>query len=371
MDKVKRLIMLQVPTSICNFRCHYCYLAQREISYQGKQAEMQYSPEQVAKALSSKRMGGPCFINVCADGETLLTKDIDLYLKALAKEEHYIEIVTNLTITPMIKKILDWEIELLKHIEFKCSFHYLELKKRNLLDVFAENVSAIWKAGASATVEMTPSDELIPYIDEVLSFSFEHFGAAPHLTIARDDRTKGIVKLTKLSEEEYRETWKVFDSDFWEYKYSIFGKKQTEFCYAGCWSYTVDLATGKASRCYYESMGNLFENPDDPLPEEPIGKCPIAHCYNGHAFLTFGLIPGATEVCYGDIRNREKTDGSEWLQPELKAFFNSKLSDSNEEWTRIQKYQYMLKKRYLKGLRGRLAEYRFYQKLHEWKEKLK
>ena len=51
MDSVKRLIMLQVPTSICNFRCHYCYLAQRDIAYQGEQAQMKYSPTQVAAAL--------------------------------------------------------------------------------------------------------------------------------------------------------------------------------------------------------------------------------------------------------------------------------------------------------------------------------
>lgn len=350
MDRVKKLIMLQVPTSICNFRCHYCYLAQRDVSYQGLQADMKYSPEQVAKALSKERMGGPCFINVCADGETLLTKDIDLYLKALVMEGHYLEIVTNLTITPMVRKILSWEKDLLSHVEFKCSFHYLELKKRALLDVFAENVADIWKSGASATIEMTPSDELIPYIDEVITFSMHHFGALPQLTIARDDRTKGIEKLTRLSEEEYKKTWQVFNSTFWDYKNEIFGTKQTRFCYAGCWSITVNIATGEAKRCYYEKIGNIFDDPDKPIPEKPIGICPIAHCYNGHAFLTFGLIPGATDVRYGDIRNRVKNDGSEWLDPALKDFFNSKLNESNVAWSALQEKRLIMKKRYPGGI---------------------
>ena len=90
--------------SICNFRCHYCYLAQRPESYQGVQPEMKYSPEQVAKALSKKRLGGSAYINVCADGETLLTRDIEVYMRKLAEEGHYIEFVTNCTITPVLKR---------------------------------------------------------------------------------------------------------------------------------------------------------------------------------------------------------------------------------------------------------------------------
>ena len=72
-----------------------------------------------------------------------------------------------MTVTPVIDKILNWPKELLKHIEFKASFHYLELKKRNLLEIYAKNVQNAWKAGASVNIEITPSDDLIPYIEEV------------------------------------------------------------------------------------------------------------------------------------------------------------------------------------------------------------
>ncbi len=344
MEKIKRMIMLQVPTSICNLRCHYCYLAQRPESYQGLQAEMKYSPEYVAEALSPSRLGGICFINSCADGETLLTKNIDKYYKALVEKGHYLEIVTNLTATPMIERILQWNAELLKRIEFKCSFHYLELKKKNLLDVFSQNVNMIWESGASATIEITPSDELIPLIDEVKEYSIRHFGALPHLTIARDDRTEGIVNLTSLSEEEYYNTWKSFNSDLWEYKRSVFGKKQVDFCYAGLWSVSVNIVNGDTSACYYQKMPNIFENIDKPYHFEPIGKCPIAHCYNAHAFLTFGLIPDSTVKTYSEMRNRIRSDGSEWLQPELKAFYNSKLIDSNKQWPKIKEKLFLANK---------------------------
>lgn len=367
MESVKKLIMLKIPTSICNFRCSYCYLSHREDAYKGLQADMKFTPEQVATALSRKRMGGICFINACADGETLLTKNIDAYFKALVEEGHYLEIVTNLTITSMLDRILSWDRELLKRVEFKCSFHYMELKKRNLLNVFADNVQKIWDAGASANIEMTPSDEWIPYINEVKKYSMMHFGALPHISVARDNRTKNIEKLTNLSEEEFKNTWKSFDSEFWRFKYQIFGVKQTAFCYAGLWSLTVNLGTGDAYACYYEPIGNIFLDSDLPLPEKPVGKCPIAHCFNGHAFLTFGLIPHYTKTGYGDIRNRIKKDGTEWLQPELKAFFNTKLIDNNKEWSLVHKKRYLLNKRGIFGIRGVLSTFRLYQKLHDWK----
>ena len=87
---------------------------------------------------------------------------------------------------------------MLGRVEFKCSFHYLELKKRSLLGVFADNVHRIWAAGASANIEMTAADDVIPYIGEIRDFCMEEFQALPHLTIARDDRTRGIDYLTDL-----------------------------------------------------------------------------------------------------------------------------------------------------------------------------
>ena len=43
------------------------------------------------------------------------------------------------------------------------------------------------------------------------------------------------------------------------------------------------------------------------------------------SFVTF------TTVGYGDIRDRLRTDGTHWLQPELKAFFNTKLNKANKQ----------------------------------------
>lgn len=353
MEKIKKIILCHIPMSICNFRCHYCYLSQRPIAYQGLQPQINFSPEEFAYALRKERIGGVAFFNFCAEGETLLTKNIDLYIKAIVEEGHYVEIVTNLTVPPMIDKILSWPKELLNHVEFKCSFHYLELLNQGKLDLFAENVKKIWESGTSANIEITPSDELIPHIDEVKDFSIKNFGALPHLTIARDDRTKGIDYLTSLPLEDYNKVWSQFKSEFWEFKKKIFGKKQTNFCYAGSWSYHLNFETGDLKQCYVgKKIGNIFINPKESLPDKPIGKCNIPHCYNGHALISLGLIPESEGPGYGDIRNRIVSPQKQWLTPQLKHFFNTKLYDSNKEKSSLNKNLFFIKEK-IGGIYGK------------------
>ncbi|MFI3236470.1 MAG: radical SAM protein [Lachnospiraceae bacterium] len=350
MDKINKLILLAVHSSVCNFRCSYCYLAQRDEYYQNQQPCYQYSPEHVAQALSKERLGGTSYINICADGETLLTKDITKYVYHLLKEGHYVEFITNMTITNVLEEMLSWNQNLLKRLLFKCSFHYLELKEKGLLEIFANNVQKAWHAGASANIEITPHDELIPFLDEVKGFSLIHFGALPHITIARRDDTEEIGYLTNLSIEEYDGIWSQFDSGFWEFKKEIFMKKRTEFCYAGEWSLSVDIATGETGQCYASRFRqNIFEDLNKPIEFRAIGKCMLPHCYNGHSFLTVGCIKNFSDIRYGNIRNRIKSKGEEWLTKEALEFFNSKLEESNSAYSKLEENS-ILKK----------------QKFHEW-----
>ena len=272
-----------------------------------------------------------------------MTKEIDTYVKEFCLQGHFAEVVTNLSVTKILERFLEWDEELLKHLEFKCSFHYLWLKEHGLLERFADNVKKIWEAGASATIEITPSDELIPFIEEVKSFSMKHFGALPHITIARDDRTKEIDYLTNLSMSDYDSAWSQFDSGFWQFKKSIFGVKQADSCFAGAWSYYIDMVTGDAKACYFgKDFFNFYDKPGGeylPLLERMVGKCPIAHCYNGHALMTLGLIPHKYATRYGEIRDRARLDGSHWLQPNLRAFFNTKLEEGNGRFGEL--YHYM------------------------------
>ena len=204
-----------------------------------------------------------------------------------------------------------------------------------MLGKFFDNVRKMRDAGCSFTIEATPSDELIPYIDEMMQVCVDNIGAVNHVTVARDEHKvveKELPILTKMSREKYYRIWSVFDSNFFAYKMKIFGQKRKEFCYAGEWSLRVNLATGEATQCYCTYFKqNIFKDLNNPIIFRPIGNnCKQVHCHNGHAFLVLGLIPELETPTYGEIRNRKCNDGSEWLQPAMKSFMNTRLYESNK-----------------------------------------
>lgn len=308
--------------------------------FEGKLPEFRYSPKHVRKALSKERLGGTCLINFCAGGETLLTPKIVEYVKELLEEGHYVMIVTNATVTKRMEEFSMLPCDLTKHLFFKFSYHYLELKKRNLLDVYFSNIQKVRNAGCSFTLEITPSDELIPYIDELKKVAVENVGAIPHVTVARDERNpESLPILTSLSRDEYKKIWSEFDSMMFNYKMSIFEQKRREFCYAGDWSIYLNLLTGDATQCYKSYFKqNIFDNIEKPIRFLPIGSnCREHHCYNGHVWLTLGDIPSLDAPCYSELRNRICADGSEWLKPEMKEFMNTKLKDTNMEYSEQEK----------------------------------
>lgn len=324
-----RYIECYIPTTTCNLQCHYCYIAQKNL-FSNKIAKISHSLDEIRHAFSKERLGGACLINFCAGGETLLSPDILPIVRTLLECGHYVMVVTNGTLTKRFDEVLSFPLELRKQLMFKFSFHYLEFKRLGILEQFAANVNRMRQAKCSITVEITPSDELIPYIDEVRQFSIDNFGAPCHVTIARDDRTNDIHHLSSLSFDEYQKTWGVFDSELFSFKSQIFYHKRREFCYAGSWSFWTNLETGETHQCYFgKSLGNLYDF-SSPLHFEPVGYCCVyPHCYNGHAFLTLGDIPDLSAPTYAQVRDRVCSDGSTWLQPEVRAFLSQKLYNNN------------------------------------------
>ena len=339
MDKIKRYIDCYVPITTCTLRCHYCYITQHGL-FANKVPKFKYSVETVRKALSKERLGGICLINMCAAGETLISTELLGYVRALLEEGHYIMIVTNATISKRFDEIAAFPPELLKRLFFKFSYHYLELKERNILDRFFSNIKKVRDAGASFTLEVTPSDELVPFIEEMNRKAVEELGAVPHVTIARDERNPDILPiLTDMSRDEYRKIWGQFDSVMFDYKMTIYEVKREEFCYAGEWSAYLNLGTGNMRQCYRSLITqNIFDAPEKPIRFHPIGRhCMEHHCYNGHSFIVLGDIPELPAPTYAELRNRICVDGSEWLKPEMKSFMSSKLKESNREYTEKEK----------------------------------
>lgn len=346
-DNIKYFIGCNVPVFVCNFRCRYCYLGHHEHAYEGGIKPFAQSPDYIADYFSVERMQGLCYFNFCAFGETFLHPELIELVSKLTEQGHFVDIITNGTISKNIDKL----IETLngfqrKRLLIKFSFHYLELKERDVMSIFVENVNKVKEAGISYSIEITPHDELIPYIDEIKEFSLKNFGAWPHITVARNEATDEIELLTKLSREEYIKTWSVFDSGMFDFKIDIFNKKRCEFCYAGLWSLQLNLATGNYTQCYAgDVLGNIQ---DKKLHLRAIGKCRQPHCFNGHAFLTYGLIPELDTPAYAVMRERVKNDGGQWLQTEAKAFFSTKLVDANTTYTEEEKRKALKKGKYYK-----------------------
>ena len=353
---MKKFFDVGISTETCNLRCHYCYITQKR-KFNNSIVKFNHSKEEIRKALSRERLGGNCMFNFCACGETLLSDELLPIIQQLLLEGHYVMIVTNGTLTNRFTEITQWSEELRNRLFIKFSYHFLEMKRLGLTEKFFSNVNLMKNNGVSFTVEVTPSDELIPYIDELKAVCMDNVGALCHITIARNELTEDFRILTSLDREEYVKTWGQFHSEFFDFKNSIFGVKRKEFCYAGVWSYSLLLDTGDLKQCVYEkTIDNIYENIDRPLKAEAVGhKCSMAHCWNGHAYLGFGVIPEMKTPTYTVMRNRICEDGTEWLTPTMKTIMDKKLVESNKEYNWFEKITnkkplFIIAKEYIKRI---------------------
>lgn len=356
MPKIKRYIDCAIPIDACNLRCHYCYITQKR-KFKSSIQPFTHSIEEYKRAFSIERLGGICLINMCAGGETLLSNEILPIIKELAQMGHYISIVTNGTLTKRFLEISKWDDCIKSHIFVKFSLQYLEMIRYGWLERFANNVNMIKNANVSFTVEITPSDELIPYIDEVKKYCIDSFGALCHVSIARDERTTDWQVLSNLDFESFKNTWKVFDSCLFDFKSQLFYVKRKEFCYAGDWSIVVDFESGEIKHCNYSSaIGNLFDF-SKAIDFRAIGKnCPSPHCYNGHSFLSLGAIPEINSVSYDMVRNRKAIDGTEWLQPEMKKIMQCRLEESNRQYGSFKKWKVSSNHRVYRSIRRKISK---------------
>lgn len=331
-QRIHKFIELLVHgTTACNFHCEYCYVwLKNEFTYERETSE--YTAKEIRETLSQKKLGGPCHINACALGETLLSKDIVELTYELLEEGHYLSIITNGTITQKIDEILQFPKDLLERMFFKLSFHYAELKRTNLLESFWENVDKIKKSPCSFSLEITPCDTLIKDIDIVKEeFNRRAAGAMPHITFTRDTNKEDLDLLSDLTLEEYRDTWKTFQSDLFDLKCDLYKRHICEFCYAGSWSYRVNVVNGNLQSCYQQKLsGTIFDRDQKTFPLLTVGHdCCLDYCFNNHAFLAWGDVPEIVCSTYFDVRDRVGTDEVHWIKEPYAAVMKQKLYDNN------------------------------------------
>lgn len=338
MKKINKLILCFIPTNLCNLKCEYCLVSQTN-EWNRNDIKFQYPVKHIIKALTKERLGGECFINLTAQGETLLYKDIVPLTRGLLAEGHSVEIITNATVSQRIDEILDFPAELLTNLFFKCSYHYEQLKDKPIEKVYWNNIKKIKNSPCSFTLELMPYDKISDNISDICSKCEEHVGAKCHATVGRDDATNGKTLLTKKSKNEYLSDWTPLKSEMFDFKMELFGVKRREFCYAGAWSLLVDISSGEASQCYGRmNTQNIFENLKKPIKFRPVGhSCTQAFCFNGHAHIAWGIIPEYNSPTYYVIRNRTCKDGSNWVKGNCESLFKQKLVDNNKEYSKMKK----------------------------------
>lgn len=329
-DKIVKFINCHVQYQNCNLKCDYCYI--RQVRDFRNHELMLHSPEFIRIALSKERLGGVAFINFCAGGETLLCEELLPIISELVKEGHFIQVVTNGTITKAFERILDSDMDF-SHVFIKFSFHYLELKRLGMLERFADNVIHMRNAGCSVTLELVAGDEQIPYIQEIKAFSLNKFGALPHCTLPRNDTRETLDVLSDHPLEDLNEIWGQFDSEMFKIKMRIVNQKRKENCMAGVWSFELDLETGDIHKCVGNPyLDNIYEDLNRPIHLEKVGRnCCLPYCYNGHAYLPLGLIREISAPTYLEIRDRETQDGKHWVSGILRDVFSQRLYANNTE----------------------------------------
>ncbi len=327
-----RFINCYVDTQSCNLRCGYCYIGQRK-AFDGTLFRCRYPLETMREATLAERLGGVCIFNLCAGGETLLSPDILPVIRMLLENGHNVSVVTNGTATAAFERLLELPEELLSFLYIKFSFHFLEFEKRGLTGCFFANVHRMQERGISFSIDITPCDELIPFIPKIKEmFWREMDGALPHISVARDTSSRELRLLSRLSKEEYREVWSVFDSAKFDYKIQEFLHPHREYCRAGNLSFSLDLAGGNCRICdgapepSKMDFYNLYERPQEAVPFVEIGHgCPTAHCYNCHALLTLGTIPELETPSYTQMLDRVERSGRHWLSERVREFYSHRL----------------------------------------------
>lgn len=355
---IKRFFECLVPVTVCNLKCSYCYVIQRNYRNM-KLANMQYTPDHIAKCLTKERLGGICYFSICGAGETLAQPEVLEIANGLLKNGHLVNITTNGTLTNRFKQLEKFAKEDLKRLHFSFSFHYLELKRLNLLDTFFNNIKYIKQLGCSFVVQLNLCDEYIPHIDDIKKICMENVNAYPQIAVTRDEAKslRNIKILTELSADEYKKIGDTFNSPLFDYTMEKFNKKQSEFCYAGQRSGVLNLATGELKKCYGHSKSqNIFKDPNSIIKFEPIGNaCRTRFCMNSSHFMSLGVMDNNEKVTYCGLRDREEAG---WFNDVTRKCLSMKLSESNDSLGTKEQQSINRKERsllYYEKVRGKVA----------------
>lgn len=336
MQKYKKFIECLVPGTACNFKCHYCYVAQLSGTEHRNMVKFPFSPETIGHALRVERLGGLAYVNICGTGETLLPKEIPDIVEKILEQGHYVNIYTNGTMTKAIERLCMMPSQLRERLCFSFSLHWIELLRKGLLETYFSNLKKVQNAGCSIVSNLVLDDEYLPFVEDIKKRCKKEIGAYPQVSFPKKANRAGNYTSLSKDEEKLCKAAAEFDSPYFRFTEKYYNYDRKKFCYAGMWSFHLNLSTGDVHKCYGgRKIQNIFNDLNSPIQENPVGThCPCNAC-GGGLLLPMGLVPEIHAPTYCNIKNREEAG---WYTPKFKAFLSQQVSDNNEHLSTFKKF---------------------------------
>lgn len=334
-NMIKYTITVYVPGSICNFKCSYCYVSQALDSEHLEKPIFHYSIEQMLSAFQPNRLGGIANVIVIGRGETLIPDEVIPFVHGLLDMGHYVEVVTNLSLSNKVEELLCTTKSNLKRLLVKGSLHWVELKRLNLVDVYFNNMKKVLEAGASGLPFFVVCDEYMPYLEEIKNICEEKLGTVPQCSpcLKYDDHSDfyryGKIRTQPECTDEFVNKIDIlFHSKIFDLCVRFLRiDPQKIFCYAGKWSFVVEMDTGYLGKCHNKPTGQNFYDLKTDIFLEPVACfCGISSCALQYDFIAQGLIPEILNIpTYGELIR-----DSHLIQDEFVEAMNFKYYDENE-----------------------------------------
>lgn len=352
MEKIVKMINGTIHTSGGTLCCEYCYLAQAGYQNDKEVFALRYPLDTILEACSKKRLGGVCFIQIIGDGETLLPKDAVSLILGLLREGHYVQIITNGTLTERLHELVEGAKQegAAERLLISFSLHFIELERGNWLKIYADNIKYVRENGISFRVSMVCSDADIEAEDRIHTFCENELnGIALGIGSAKkyNEITGNIEGLwSKYNKKEYYEkVMSIFPSYNLEYIQDLDEIDNHKFCYAGSWYFQLDFTTGTYSQCLQNAgpVHNFFENMEEGLLLEPVGTgCRASWCWCGWS-KKLNLIPNECRYVT-DIEEMAAAPENKYITKEcLEAGF-ADLASSNFQLSAEEKEQHTKKR---------------------------
>jgi MoaA/NifB/PqqE/SkfB family radical SAM enzyme len=147
-------------TTKCNFKCPYCcFFSVKNANYEI------FSPIDIPKVMQTLKNTGRTYLITISGGEPFLVPNFVELCQALT-EQHYIEIITNLSCTKAIEKFIK-TVPAKKVKSISSSFHFLEFQRQGISDeIFLRNYNLFKENNFPIAASYVAYPSLLPTLEK-------------------------------------------------------------------------------------------------------------------------------------------------------------------------------------------------------------